>query len=109
MSPTRERATLTGVSDTALLTLRTRAREAGRPYGVIEDPMAIALAESIDFDFAKFGPARQDIGLRALAFDTHTRRYLEQHPSATVVALAEGLQTSFWRLDASIADANSID
>jgi len=52
MSPTRERATLTGVSETALLTLRARAREAGRPDGVIDDPMAIALAESIDFDFS---------------------------------------------------------
>jgi O-methyltransferase involved in polyketide biosynthesis len=40
--------------------------------------------------------------LRALAFDTHTRRYLDPHPSANVEALAEGLQTSFWRLDASI-------
>lgn len=105
MSPTRERATLTGVSETALLTLRARAREARRPDGVIDDPMAIALAESIDFDFAKFGPTHQDFGLRALAFDTHTRRYLQHHPSATVVALAEGLQTSFWRLDTAIVDS----
>lgn len=104
MSPTRERANLTGVSETALMTLRARAREAARPDGVIEDPMAVTLAESIDFDFAKFGRPRQDFGLRALAFDTHTRRYLDQHPSATVVALAEGLQTSFWRLDATIAN-----
>lgn len=105
MTPTREKAALTGVSETALLTLRSRAREARRPDGVITDPMAIALAESIDFDFAKFGSSRQDFGLRALAFDTHTRRYLEHHPSATVVALAEGLQTSFWRLDAATADS----
>lgn len=104
MSPTRERATLTGVSETALLTLRARAAEAARPDGVIEDPMAITLAESIDFDFSKFGRVRQNFGLRARAFDIHTRRYLDHHPSATVVALAEGLQTSFWRLDATIAD-----
>ncbi|MGH3634790.1 MAG: class I SAM-dependent methyltransferase [Mycobacterium sp.] len=103
MSPTRERANLTGVSETALMTLRARASEAARPDGVIEDPMAVALTESIDFDFAKFGPTRQDMGLRALAFDTHTRRYLDDHPSATVVALAEGLQTSFWRLDTAIS------
>ena len=32
---------------------------------------------------------------------SYTRRYLVDHPAATVVALAEGLQTSFYRLDAA--------
>ena len=92
--------TLTGVSETALLTLNVRAREARRPDAIIEDPMAVKLVESIDFDFAKFGPSnRQDVALRALVFDHNARRYLAAHPHATVVALAEGLQTSFWRLD----------
>jgi O-methyltransferase involved in polyketide biosynthesis len=94
--------TLTGVSETALLTLRGRATEARRPDSIIDDPMAIKLMDSIDFDFAKFGAAnRQDVAVRALAFDNNARRYLAAHPKATVVALAEGLQTSFWRLDAS--------
>src|SRR3954454_15298784 len=64
--------------------------------------MAIELADSIDYDFAKFGfSRRQDMAMRALAFDRTTRRYLVDHPRATVVALAEGLQTSFYRLDAA--------
>ena len=93
---------LTGVSETALLTLLVRATEARRPDSVIDDPMAIKLVDEIDFDFAKFGfTRRQDMALRALTFDKYTRRYLVDHPSATVVALAEGLQTSFYRLDAS--------
>ena len=93
---------LTGVSETALLTLVVRATEARRPDSVIDDPMAIKLVDGIDFDFAKFGfTRRQDMALRALTFDRYTRRYLIDHPSATVVALAEGLQTSFYRLDAS--------
>lgn len=93
---------LTGVSETALLTLLVRANEARRPDSLIDDPMAIQLVEAIDFDFAKFGPSRrQDMGLRAKAFDTYTRRYLRTHPKATVVALAEGLQTSFYRIDAA--------
>ena len=97
--------TLTGVSETALLTLRSRANEARRPDAIIEDPMAIKLIDSIDYDFAKFGAAtRQDVALRALAFDNNARRYLAAHPRATVVALAEGLQTSFWRLDAPGAE-----
>lgn len=91
---------LTGVSETALLTLRVRANEARRPDSIIDDPMAIELVEAIDYDFAKFGfSRRQDMALRALAYDRHTRRYLANHPRATVVALAEGLQTSFYRVN----------
>ena len=93
---------LTGVSETALLTLQVRAHEARRPDSVIDDPMAIQLADSIDYDFAKFGfSRRQDMAVRAAAYDRNTRRYLVDHPKATVVALAEGLQTSFYRLDAA--------
>ncbi|WP_407665681.1 class I SAM-dependent methyltransferase [Mycolicibacillus parakoreensis] len=104
MTAAKHKVTLTGVSETALLTLNSRAREARRPDAVLDDPMAIALVDAIDFDFAKFGNTRQDMALRARAFDLHTGRYLQAHPAATVVALAEGLQTSFWRLDAAIAD-----
>ena len=93
---------LTGVSETALLTLQVRAHEARRPDSIIDDPMAIQLADSIDYDFAKFGfSRRQDMAVRALAFDRQARRFLADHPKATVVALAEGLQTSFFRLDAA--------
>jgi O-methyltransferase involved in polyketide biosynthesis len=93
---------LTGVSETALLTLQVRANEARRPDAILDDPVAVSLADSIEFDFAKFGSAnRQDMALRALTFDTATRAYLRDHPAATVVALAEGLQTSFYRIDAS--------
>jgi len=89
------------VSETALLTLMVRATEARRPDSLIDDPMAIRLVDSIDFDFAKFGPSRrQDMALRAKGFDAQARRYLSTHPKATVVALAEGLQTSFYRLNA---------
>ena len=93
---------LTGVSETALMTLLVRAKEARRPDSIIDDPMAIKLVDEIDYDWAKFGfTRRQDMALRALTFDKYTKRYLIDHPSATVVALAEGLQTSFYRLDAA--------
>jgi O-methyltransferase involved in polyketide biosynthesis len=99
--PKVDGAVLTGVSETALLTLKVRATEARRPDGIIEDPMAIELVDAIEYDFAKFGyTRRQDMALRALAFDDATRAYLVDHPAATVVALAEGLQTSFYRIAA---------
>ncbi len=97
------KAEIVTLPETAMVTLWCRASEARRSDGIIDDPMAIHLMDSIDYDFSKFGltTTRQDLALRALAFDEHTHRYLSDHPKATVVALGEGLQTSFWRLDAA--------
>ena len=108
MDPDRriDARSLVGVSETALLTLNGRAFQARHPDAIIDDPMAVKLVEAIDFDFDKFGRRRgQEMALRSLAFDRATIGYLSEHPAATVVALAEGFQTSFWRLDAAIPDA----
>ncbi|MUL83478.1 MULTISPECIES: class I SAM-dependent methyltransferase [unclassified Mycolicibacterium] len=90
---------LTAISETALLTLHQRATEAARSDGIIEDPLAITLRDSLGYDYHHFGRTHQATALRALTFDVATRRYLQTHRRASVVALAEGLQTSFWRLD----------
>lgn len=97
------KAEIVTLPETAMVTLWCRVSEARRSGGVIDDPMAIRLMDSIDYDFSKFGltTTRQDLALRALAFDENTRRYLSDHPKATVVALGEGLQTSFWRLNSA--------
>ncbi|MGV0626054.1 class I SAM-dependent methyltransferase [Mycolicibacter minnesotensis] len=100
---------LEGISQTALLTLFQRAAEAARPDGVIDDPMAIELRDSLDYDYADFGKTHQATALRALVFDQATRDYLAAHPGATVVALAEGLQTSFWRVDNGRVNWLSVD
>ncbi len=96
---------LTGVSETALLTLNGRAHQASLPDAILHDPMAIKLRDSFDVDYAKFGRKGQEMALRSLAVDGCALEYLRRHPEATVVALAEGFQTSFWRLDAAIPDA----
>lgn len=98
-------ADLTGVPETALLTLVNRAIEAGRPDGVLEDPQAVALLRALGGPerYARFGPTSrlttQVIALRARCFDGVVRRFLAEHPGGTVVALGEGLQTTFWRVD----------
>ncbi|KUI28972.1 methyltransferase [Mycobacterium sp. IS-1742] len=89
---------MSSISETALLTLNGRAHQARHPNAIIDDPMAIRLVDAIDVDFTKFGRKGQEMALRSLAFDRAALQYLDAHPSATVVALAEGLQTSFWRL-----------
>ena len=105
---TKNSVNLTGVSETALLTLTARAEEARRPDSVIDDPMAIALVDSIDFDFAKFGTSHQGIALRARAFDIETQSFLTRHPAATVVALAEGCRPASGAWTQPFRTANSV-
>src|SRR5947209_10973182 len=99
----RVRPELTGVSETLLWTLYYRAQEAARPDGVLRDPLAVELVERIDYPFAqRLGRGRgraQWQGLRAATFDARVRDFMAEHPAGTVVALGEGLETQFWRVD----------
>jgi O-methyltransferase involved in polyketide biosynthesis len=96
---------LDGVSATTLWTLHNRGSEAKRSDGVIRDPWTVTLFDGIDYDYLKFGKPNQSHALPARAFDTAAQDYLTAHPKASVVALAEGLQTSFWRFErAGVAD-----
>ncbi|MFN8079589.1 MAG: class I SAM-dependent methyltransferase [Kineosporiaceae bacterium] len=94
---------LTGVPETLLWTLYFRAQEASRPDTVLHDPLAVELVERIDYPFeARLGRGvrrAQWQGLRSRTFDEQIRRFLAAHPGGTVVALGEGLETQFWRVD----------
>jgi O-methyltransferase involved in polyketide biosynthesis len=94
---------LEGVSETTLWTLYRRASEAARPDTVLHDPMAVELVETIDFPFEeRFGASpgsSQWQALRARTFDREVRRFLHDHPGGTVVALGEGLETQYWRVN----------
>jgi len=91
------------VPETLLWTLYHRAVEARRPNAVIDDPLAVELVERIGFPFhERFGDGErfsQWQALRARCFDAAVRRFLADHPAGTVVALGEGLETQFWRVD----------
>jgi O-methyltransferase involved in polyketide biosynthesis len=95
---------LGGVPETMLLTLYLRACEAGRADAVIDDPRAVELVDTIDFPFAeRFGTdtglSGQWQALRSRVFDAAVRRFQEGCPGGTVVALGDGLETTFWRTD----------
>ena len=85
-----------------------RAEQAALPGAIIDDPMASTLRDAFTtefgVDYRKFGRRGQEMALRSLAADRCTIAYLRTHPTATVVALAEGFQTSFWRLDSAVRD-----
>lgn len=94
---------LTGVPETLLWTLYYRAQEAARPDAVLQDPLAVQLVQRIDYPFeqrlGQGGGRAQWQGLRARTFDDRVRAFLVAHPDGTVVALGEGLETQFWRVD----------
>ena len=91
------------VSETLLWTLYHRAVEARRPDAVLEDPLAVELIDAIDYPFVeRFGSGEafsQWQALRARCFDAEISHFLVDHPGGTVVALGEGLETQFWRVD----------
>jgi O-methyltransferase involved in polyketide biosynthesis len=59
--------------------------------------------EAIDYPIAERfgGPSvlSRWQALRVRRFDHEVRRFLAAHPDGTVVALGEGLETRFWRVD----------
>jgi O-methyltransferase involved in polyketide biosynthesis len=68
------------------------------------DPKAVELVERIDYPFDRFDndhtayTARWH-ALRMQTMDAEIGRFLDEHPAAMVVALGEGLETQFWRVD----------
>jgi O-methyltransferase involved in polyketide biosynthesis len=87
------------LAETLLGPLYSRS-EAARRGAILEDPLAIALVDSIDYAFRdRLGPPEMVLVLRALTFDEEIRLFLRESPDATVVSLGEGLDTQFWRVD----------
>jgi O-methyltransferase involved in polyketide biosynthesis len=95
---------LSGVPETALWTLWLRAVASRRDDGLLEDPMAAGIVDRIDYPFQERFSKRLGLqipihALRVLTFDAQVRDFLRDHPQGTVVALGEGLETQFWRVD----------
>ncbi|MBD0735393.1 hypothetical protein BGM09_20495 [Streptomyces sp. CBMA29] len=91
-----------GVPETLLWNLYNRAAEARRPGArLLDDPLAVELVDRIDYPFERFGGSgmAQWHALRVRCLDDEVRRFVAEHPDGTVVALGEGLETQFWRVD----------
>jgi len=83
-----------------LWALYNRAAEARRPDALIVDPLAIQIADAIKYDYARsFGRPESGQVIRALLTDQVLRAWLDDHPGGQVVALGEGLETQFHRVD----------
>jgi O-methyltransferase involved in polyketide biosynthesis len=88
---------LSGVPETLLGNLGRRA-EAAR-IGALKDPAALEIVGRLDYDFADFARGARVHAVRVATFDAAVCHFLGGHPAGTVVALGEGLETQFWRLD----------
>jgi O-methyltransferase involved in polyketide biosynthesis len=93
---------LTGVPETALWNLYQRASAARA--GHLDDPRAVEVLVRLDYPFERFdlpygGLAARLHALRVRTVDAALRRVLADVPDATVVALGEGFETQFWRVD----------
>jgi O-methyltransferase involved in polyketide biosynthesis len=89
---------LSGVPETLLWNLGRRA-VAARSGGLLDDPLAIEVAGRLEYDFADGTQGASWHAVRVATFDDAVRRFLSAHPAGTVVALGEGLETQFWRVD----------
>ncbi|VTS08148.1 class I SAM-dependent methyltransferase [Tuwongella immobilis] len=106
----RHRPALSGVPETMLWPLINRAAEARRPAPLLDDPEAIRIVDSLDYPFAEhFGPPDLSHVHRALVMDRLIRMWLRQHPAGQIVALGEGLETQWFRVDNGRLTWRSID
>ena len=86
----------TGVKETLLLTLYTRAMDSRTKHPILGDKKAEEIVKHLDYDFQKLKvPQKESFGgaLRAKMLDDCTAAFLTEHPDATVLDLGCGLDS----------------
>lgn len=97
-----EKEKIGGVAETMLQTLYARAKESGKPGHKIYDAKAIEIVKKMNYDFRT---ADKDITMssgvvaRTIVLDRMVREFIEAHPDTTVVNIACGMDTRFYRVD----------
>jgi methyltransferase (TIGR00027 family) len=100
---------LNAVSETALITLKSRVVEAEKEEPVIEDEMATICLERLRAllppetrtrVLERHLPATltRHIALRARQYDAYTKMFLADNPDGLVVSLGCGFDTRYWRI-----------
>ncbi len=99
------------VQETLLIPLLGRAEETRKNRGLINDPKAVEIVDSLDYDFSKWKgiPSLTGASIRTRMFDESVDRFLTQWPRGTVIEIGAGLNTRFERLDNGQAHWLEID
>lgn len=97
-----EAISISGVPETMLQTMYARAAYSQKPGHRFYDGKAIEIAKALNYDFSK---AEKDAAMssgvlaRTILRDRMVRQFVDEHPSGTVVNIACGLDTRFYRVD----------
>ena len=100
---------LSDVSETAIITLRSRVIESKRTDPIIRDDISSEFLDKIGNLLSnevherlivnKFSPAlARHIAIRARKYDLYTKEFLEKYPDGLVVSLGCGFDTRYWRI-----------
>ncbi|MGD1100833.1 MAG: class I SAM-dependent methyltransferase [Terriglobia bacterium] len=97
----RQSIQLGQVQESLLVPLYARALDSLKKRPLLNDPKAVEMVQSIDWDFRRFNQRRRVVGciLRTAGFDEWVKGFLGRHPEGTVVEIGAGLNTRFERLD----------
>src|SRR5215475_1019157 len=90
---------LSGVPQTLLWNLGRRAAAARLGASGLKDPLALEVVGRLEYDFGDVSRGTRWHAVRVATFDAAARRFLRRYPDGSVVALGEGLETQFWRVD----------
>ena len=99
LEPTEQ---LTGVAETLMITLYARYLETQRADSFFQDPKAVEIAQSTDYDFAKYAKgwsSQLGVVIRVQEYDRIVKNFLATHDDAIVINLGCGLCTRFTRVD----------
>ena len=94
--------TINGSAETMLQSFYARAQYSKRKNHKFYDAKAVELVDKIDCDFsaaAKDSAMGKGVIARTIVFDELVKNYIEKNPGCTVVNIACGLDTRFYRMD----------
>ena len=90
------------IAETLFIPLYMRSLETIRTDGIISDPAACKLVESLEFNFSRYDkkPMTQiGTAIRIRTFDAAARQFIESHNTPVIVNIGCGLDTRFQRID----------
>ena len=94
--------TIQGVSETMLQTLYARAMESQKENPIIYDSKAIEIVSQLNYDFSyadKDVMMSKGVIARTIVLDQMVENYIQSHHHSTIINIACGLDTRFYRVD----------